>query len=342
MLHLPKNDHILFTFFGISLVSRRKSRATEIRAVVNTKNKLLKLLGEHPRHQSILLRDAKDVHYPYKAEYKDFEKRPRWKEFPVVGMHPLGLEVQVAKRFAFCDPSKKEWDFSEAVNLVYRQVNDKEREKNHELRQNVESFWEFFQKAHQAKLVVCGFVRFDSIVVIDSEGDSKYKFPHIYVDFQGSRGPFSGFYQYLEISEHHHEPVDGLKRVKKFPATFTKPRVGKIYRDKTICLNDRTLAFFKGGFRGMHTIYDCSDKYQFLNPSDVIGVDKTEGPDGKKVLIMITSKRRERAQDFLKQREGDPMAGSGVEGQIGRKLDPSDTITICEFKIVYESQLDKP
>jgi len=80
MLHLPKNDHILFTFFGISLVSRRRSRATEIRTVVNIRNKLVKILGERPRFQFVLLRDTKDVHYPYKSEYKDFKERPRWKE----------------------------------------------------------------------------------------------------------------------------------------------------------------------------------------------------------------------------------------------------------------------
>jgi len=31
MLHLPKNDRILFTFFGISLVSKRRSRTTLIK-----------------------------------------------------------------------------------------------------------------------------------------------------------------------------------------------------------------------------------------------------------------------------------------------------------------------
>jgi hypothetical protein len=35
------------------------------------------------------------------------------------------------------------------------------------------------------------------------------------------------------------------------------------------------------------------------------------------------------------------MAGHGVEEQIGRKLDSNDTITIYEFKIVYEWQLEK-
>jgi hypothetical protein len=46
MLHLPKNDRILFTFFGISLVSRRRSRATEVRNAVIVKNKLHRVLGE--------------------------------------------------------------------------------------------------------------------------------------------------------------------------------------------------------------------------------------------------------------------------------------------------------
>ena len=341
MLHLPKNDHILFTFFGISLVSKRRSRATEIRAVVNTKNKLLKLLGESPHHQPVLLRDTKDVHYPYKAEYKDFKDRPRWKEHPVVDMHPLGLVVQVAKYFAFYDPTKKEWDFSDAVNLVPRQIDEEEREKNHELRQNVEGFWEFFQKSNQAMFVVNGFVRFDSIAVIDSEGDSLHKFPHIYVEFQGDRGPFVGSYEYLEISEHYHESVEGLERAKKFPSTFSRPRVGIIYRDKTIHLNDRTRALVKSGSRWVHTIYDCDGRYQFLNPGDVIGVEQTEDRDGKRDLLKITNKRQERAEDFLKRHEDDPMATCGVEDQIGRKLDSNDTITIYEFKIVYEWQLER-
>jgi len=341
MLHLPKNDYILFTFFGISLVSRRKSRSTEIRAVVNAKNKLFKLLGSHPHHQPVLLRDTKDVHYPYKAKYKDFEKRPRWKECPAVEMHPLGLIVQVGKYFAFRDAIKKEWDYSDAINLVNRQVDNEEREMDHNLRQNVESFWEFFQKSHQAMLIVNGLVRFDSIVVIDGEGDSLHKFSHIYVDFQGNRGPFVGIYEYLEFGEHHHESLDGLQRAETFPKTFSRPRFGTIYRDKTISLNDRMRAFLKSGGRWMHSIYDCDDRLQFLNPGDVIGVEQTQDHDGKQVLIKITNKRQELAKDLLKGRDHDPMATRVIEEQVGRSLKPNDTIVIYEFNIVYEWQMER-
>ena len=341
MLHLPKNDHILFTFFGISLISRRKSRATEIRAVVIAKNKLLKLLGRSPNHQPVLLRDTKDVHYPYKAKYKDFKKRPRWREYPAIELHPLGLIVQVRRCFAFRDPIKKEWDYSNAINLVNRRVNEEERETNHDLRQKIESYWEFFQKSHQAMYIVDGLIRFDSIVVIDGEGDSLYKFPHIYVDFQGGRGPFAGSYEYLELGEHHHESLDGLQKVKIFPKTFPKPRFGTIYRDKTISLNERTRNLLKNGSHWLHSIYDCDGRFKFLKPGDVIGVEKANDFEGKQVLIKITNKRQELAKDLLKRREENPVIDCDLKEQVGRSLEPNETVTIYEFKIVYEWQLER-
>ena len=341
MLHLPKNDHILFTFFGISFVSRRKSRATEIRAVISSKNKLLKLLGDHPHHQPALLRDTNDVHYPYKSKYMDFEKRPRWKEYPAVEMHPLGFIVQVRKHFAFRDPLKKQWDYSGVINLVHRQVENEGRRTNHDLRQNVEGFWEFFQKSHQAMFIVNGLVRFDSIVAIDGEGDSLHKFPHIYVDFQGDRGPFVGFSEYLEFGEHHHESLDGLQKVETFPKTFPKPLFGTIYRDKTINVSDRVRVRLKNGSGMVHTIYSSAETLEYLNPGDVIGVYQSEDYEGKQVLIKITNKRQERGRDLLKRKNKDFILIHGIEEQIGRNLESKDTIFIYEFKIVHGWQLEK-
>ena len=341
MLHLPKNDHILFTFFGISLVSRRKSRATEIRAVVSAKNKLLKLLGSEPHHQPVLLRDTKDVHYPYKEKCQDFKKYPRWKEYPSVEMHPLGLIVQVGKYFAFRDPVKKLWDYTDVINLVQRQVDDEEREAHHELRENVEGFWEFFPKSHQAMFIVNGLVRFDSIAVVDGEGDSQHKCPHIYVDFQGERGPFVGFYEYLKIGEYHHESLDELERTEVFPKKFSKPRIGTIHRARSISVSDRVRSRLKNGSGTIHTIYSTDDTFEFLNPGDVIGVEKAEDYEGKQVLIKITNKRQERAKDLLKRRDDDPMSVQDIEEQIGRSLKSSDTIVIFEFKTIYAWQLDK-
>jgi hypothetical protein len=118
MLHQPKNDRILFTFFGISLVTRRRSRSTEIRFAVNNKNKLFRVLGEQIGHSSVLLRDANDNHYPFKGHYKDFDKRPRWKPYIAAGYHPHGLELNIAKNFAYIDVDAKEFDFTESKDYV--------------------------------------------------------------------------------------------------------------------------------------------------------------------------------------------------------------------------------
>jgi len=118
MLYQPKNDRILFVFFGISLTSRRRSRTTEIRAAVNVKNKLRRVLGDNPSHKSVLLRHLQDTRYPYEDEYKDFDKRPRWKEYSVVAFHPRGLIVSVARHYAYFDKTKTKWDFTKAVNNI--------------------------------------------------------------------------------------------------------------------------------------------------------------------------------------------------------------------------------
>jgi hypothetical protein len=340
MLHLPKNDHILFTFFGFSLVSRRKSRATEIRAVVSAKNKLFKLLGERPHYQPVLLRDTKDVYYPYKAKYKDFKKRPRWREYPAIEMHPWGVILEVAKFFAFHDPNKKVWDYTDAINLVNRQVDAKEQKKNHEVRQNIQSFWEFFPKSHQAMFTVTGLVRFDSIVLIDGEGDLRHRFPHIYIDFRGDKGPFAGFQESIELGDHYHISLDGLKRIEKFPKKFPKPQFGKIYRDKTIDLDDRSRHFLERGASQVITIYECGDKFQFLNQGDVIGVEQTKDYEGDQVLIKITNKRQELAKNLFKSLDNDPLLIRDAEEQIGRSLKPSEMINIYEFKKIHKWQLE--
>ena len=37
------------------------------------------------------------------------------------------------------------------------------------------------------------------MLVIDDKGDEWHKFPHIFVEFQGNRGPFTGFVEYVEF-----------------------------------------------------------------------------------------------------------------------------------------------
>lgn len=343
MLYQPKNDHILFAFFGISLTSRRRSRTTAIRAAVNVKNKLRRVLGDNPNHQSVLLRDLQDTHYPYEDEYKDFEKRPRWKEYPVVEFHPLGLIVSVARYYAYIDKQNAEWDFTKAVNNImpvqghHRRHRDAEKE---ELGNSVKDFWQQLPRTQRCTFIYNGLIRFDAIAFIDEKGDTEYECPHLFVEFHGERGPFAGGIQYLEINEHHGESLEGLKRIEIFPKRFQKPTFGTLHADKLIFVDDRTRATLKHNLGGI-TLYAAVEEYSYLKPTDVIAVDKTEDKEGKKTLLKITNVRVVTGKELLGLCKDNPPLEQEIEKQLSRQITPGDNVRVIEALVLYDWQIDQ-
>lgn len=343
MLYQPKNDRILFVFFGISLTSRRRSRTTEIRAAVNVKNKLRRVLGDNPSHKSVLLRHLQDTRYPYEDEYKDFDKRPRWKEYSVVAFHPRGLIVSVARHYAYFDKTKTEWDFTKAVNNIlpmegrHRGRHDAEKE---ELQNAVKGFWQQLPRVNRATFVYNGLIRFDSVVLVDDKGDTEYECPHLFVDFHHKRGPFSGHMKYLELNKHQHELLDGLKRVKIFPEKFPKPSFGTVYKDRFISVDDRTRTTIKHNQDGI-TLYDADKRYSYLKPTDVIAVDKSEDSEGKTTPLKITNVRITTGKELLAACKENPALLQEIEGQISRELKSADTIQIIEALVLYDWQIEQ-
>ena len=343
MLYQPKNDHVLFAFFGISITSRRRSRTTEIRSKVNVKNKLRRVLGDNPSHQSVLLRDLQDVHYPYKDEYKDFDKRPRWKEYSAVEFHPRGLIVSVARHYAYIDKPKAEWDFTKAVNNIMPVQGHHHRQRESEKEElgiAVKGFWQQLPRTRRATFVYNGFIGFDSIAFIDDKGDVEYGYPHLFVDFHIERGPFSGSVQYLEIDEHNHESVDGLKRIEIFPKSFPAPTFGTVYKDKVVSLDDQTRATLKYNSSGI-TLYDAKKQYSYLKPTDVIGVDKTEDKEGKRTLLRITNVRFATGKELLDLCKDNPPLKQEIENQLLSRIEPSDSVHVIEALVLYGWQMDQ-
>lgn len=330
MLHQPKNDRILFAFFGISLVSRRKSRTTEIRSGVINKNKVVKTFGDTPRSQPVLLRDSNDTKYPYIEHYKDFKENPRWKEYTACGYHPLGLVVGMYEHFAYVDHIKKEYDVSKVVSLIYRESDtEEERELQRNVQENVKDFWEHLPKANQAHFIENGLVRFDEMMVIDDKGDSLYQFPHIFVDFSG-RGPFEGYFRHLK-TERGNCLLDNYKKVEIFPASFPKPKIGKLHKEKEISLERHFLHRINYGKDDFTTLYEVDGKYDFLKTCDVIGVPHPENAGGKN-YIEITYKKSLKLKDYLLS---NPSKEYSVQEQLGKNLGPEDIINVYEFKRVW-------
>jgi hypothetical protein len=345
MMHLPKNDRVLFTFFGISLVSRRRSRATDIRAIVARKNKLMKILGEHPSHKPILVRDLNDTEYPYSSYYKDFDTRPRWRAYHAIALDPRGLGLSVNDYFAYRDASRSEWDMTQALNLArYHEEQDfEQRRAEGELRERIESFWHFIPHASRAHFVRNGLIRFEDIAVIDDKGDSEFEMPHIFVDFHETKGPFIGFAEYLRIHEQRHESLDDLKRIKYFPSQFDAPRIGTVHSRKlNVSLRDARLT--SSASAQMQTLYAVDDRFDFLAVADVIGIAGTEGKlgtAGEPILIQITHKRTISGKEFLANLIDEPTLMHEVRHQVGRDVAEDDQLRILEFKLIYQWAIDR-
>jgi hypothetical protein len=68
------------------------------------------------------------------------------------------------------------------------------------------------------------------MLVIDDQGIEPHKFTHIFVDYEGTGGPFSGRLEYLELRRdfptRHRYGLEGYRRKKVFPDKFPAPVVG--------------------------------------------------------------------------------------------------------------------
>ena len=304
----------------------------------------MRVLGNTPSYQTVLLRDLKDEHYPYETEYKDFQEQPRWKQFHVMELHPLGMLLSVGKYYAYLNKLKGEWDFTDKVNNASLPAPPSEPHDNEteELGKAVKAFWQSLPRVNRVTLIHYGLVRFDSIALIDEKGDRLHECPHIFVDFNSERGPFSGAIRYLEIDQYRNESIEGLSRIAVFPLKFSKPSFGTIYKDRFVSVNEGTRQVLKlNSYNAEVTIYDVDEKYGYLKPTDVIGIEKTEDKSGKMILIKITSIRIVAGKKLLEACSGDPALKEVIESQISRTLKSEDSIRILEAIVIYDWQIEQ-
>lgn len=333
-LHQPKNDRVLFTFFGISNVRRRRSRATELRSEVTNKNRVMRVLGDHPSHSWILARDSKDRHYPYESNYADFEERPRWKDYEVVELHPRGVIVSEKRCYAWFDEEMKTFDIAEPPILIsnpHDRIDDTRRDREkREAVDLVRDFWERLPKKNQAMFHLNGIIRYEDMLVIDDKGDSWKEVPHIFVDFvDGS--PVSGTIEFLEKG-HRYIRLDEFSLEEVFPKSFPEPQFGKIHDEEGLALPD-TICEQIVNFRGnLDTLYDVDGRFAHLNPSDVAVIRFGHEDDQ---FIQITHRYKLSASDMLRD---EPHRVWQIQQQIGREPTADDEIDVLEFRSCYEHQ----
>lgn len=177
----PKNDGILFAYFGISLTIRRRSKVSEIRRQIAIKRKLGKLL-EDSYTRTFLLRDIDDERYPY--DLKDNEY-PRWRVREIKKVTAQGLLVRLAMRPAWISEDGTEWD---AAFSVLGQDLDNGQDQWHEpsvaeqeLNSQALDAWRAFPDEEKAWLYTEVLIPYSRIVLIDDVGDDAFEGPHLFL-----------------------------------------------------------------------------------------------------------------------------------------------------------------
>ena len=227
MLVQPKNDHLLFAYFGISLLIRKRGIKTELRAKLAAKRKAHKAL-ETAEHTPVLLRDPTDDRYPY-IELEETKGPIRWKVYRFAGFHHDGLIFTVRKFYAYVDDEGKHWDCVDSLDrgLVHRQENPwaKNEEDDHETNHRVWSYWSDIPEKNKAWRETRGIVLYEDILDIDAIGDIGRIKPHVFVVFDRERGPFRYFMDRVKTIDRYGPrtvfPTEsGKERIKYFPNKF--------------------------------------------------------------------------------------------------------------------------
>jgi Restriction endonuclease len=223
-LFQPKNDHLLFAYFGISLQKRRRSMRAAARSTVTTKRKVKRLLHSGMHY---LVRDVTDTRYPWRDEAKNNSgfRYGRWRVMKYEGLRYDGLRFEVRRHYAYLSDNGENWDWLEDFNLAnafgFNDPWSEDEETLRSKRAQVFEEWSALPEKNRAQAVIEGLLPFESILDIDDVGDDWFDRPHLLVDqCDSDRGPFDeGFRFWIERSMAAHGPVahpDFDARVAKF------------------------------------------------------------------------------------------------------------------------------
>lgn len=251
LLFQPKNDHLLFAYFGISLAMRKRSERTNIRSLLTIKRKVINHLGKigEDVYNPVLIRDPKIIQYPYYGDKKKFKEKPLWKGFYFIGHSHNGLKFITHRFNAYIDDDKKHWDAYEKVNLVscYEDEWNRPEESNENPNWKIYNFCnEKIEKKNKAYFEVEKIIPYDAIIEIDQFGDVCFEHPHIFVNFdKNGFPPFSETNIYLRppeqwgFQEMYMSDELWKNRIKFFPDTLPEPEPLKKETDETSIENKK-------------------------------------------------------------------------------------------------------
>jgi len=222
-LFSPKYDHLLFAYFGISLLIRKRSLQSKLRSMLTTKRKCVRHLGDvtAQSYKLVLLRDPECQVYPYKDKIKDFDLRPLWRVYEFQGHYHSGIKILIKTHFAYIDENGN-WDYEERLRSSRHYEDPWAPEQDEDLLSQARNYWMEIPEDKRGTLEVTGFVPYEEIIAIDEHGDSRFPHPHIYVHFDPKCGPFKHAYPNIVTYSPRRESfcIEDNKRIKFFPPVY--------------------------------------------------------------------------------------------------------------------------
>jgi len=232
-LYLPKNDHLLFAYFDISLQVRRRSLKTESRAKLALKKKLTDVLGEinQTGYTWVLIRDPRDEHYPYIGSADEFMKSPRWRYWQFYAHEPPDhLAFVYKKHYAYVNWETKEYDvlpeYDDGIPLEPRIVGLELRwwDPNNCEQRYRDYCTKNIPEPNRAWAIELRIIPYDRIIVVDEIGDVYHQGPHLLIEYGVDGQPFKPNARRLFLESSYPFPLkktmdlgDG-KRISWFPA----------------------------------------------------------------------------------------------------------------------------
>jgi hypothetical protein len=224
-LFQPKNDHLLFAYFGVSLHARRRTLKTQVRARLAAKRKAKRVLTPHG---AVLVRDATDERYPDLDADTSLDRitRGRWQVYKFDECRSDGVHFRLRRHAAFIDYDGEHWDYDELMNdarVTHENPwsSSSEDEAAWEARTAAMQIWSALPDQNKAWFEVFIVLPYENIVDIDDAGDECFRGPQIYTtEFHPVDGPFRNYCRAtLETTDHSPRigDPDEAKRIEKFP-----------------------------------------------------------------------------------------------------------------------------
>lgn len=196
-LFQPKNDHLLFAYFNISLQIRRRSARASLRSMLTMKRKVIRHLGDGQwASKTVLLRDSDDQKYPYFGE--GGREDCCWSVNTFSGNEIGRIKIEWRRYYAYVAPDGIHWDCAnvqndrKSIDFEDAWLSEDERMERRRLGQDIHEFWyNQLGEDERGTFIIDGLLKYDDILEIDEKGDYAAPFPHLFVPFKDGKPRFS-------------------------------------------------------------------------------------------------------------------------------------------------------